>query len=330
MRLPRAATPGMERPHMSTASTLSTDGLSAKDSVPAWQGWMAELFAGLDTDLYGDTVFEGHLQRSQAGAVIMTRLEAARHRVIRSVQGLHSNDMDYLKIVAPWQGLAAVSQQGREASARSGSWVIYDTSQAYEVANPEWSEYLIVMLPRQSLVQRGIRLEGLMGRNVGGCSGIARVALEAMRSTYQELPSMAPDVAERAGELLIDLVHLSLQELSGRSTGLTQQEAFKDRIRAHVVAHLRDARLCIDDIAVAMHCSKRHLYNAFDHEPLTLAAWIQQLRLELCMRELRDARNAQRTITDIAFGCGFSNSAHFSRAFKAYTGMAPSDFRALR
>src|SRR5690606_22847856 len=128
--------------------TLSTDGLSAKDSVPAWQGWMAELFAGLDTDLYGDTVFEGHLQRSQAGAVIMTRLEAARHRVIRSVQGLHSHDMDYLKIVAPWQGLAAVSQQGREASARSGSWVIYDTSQAYEVANPEWSEYLIVMLPR--------------------------------------------------------------------------------------------------------------------------------------------------------------------------------------
>src|SRR5690606_29686838 len=115
-----------------------------------------------------------------------------------------------------------------------------DTSQAYEVANPEWSEYLIVMLPRQSLVQRGIRLEGLMGRNVGGSSGIARVALEAMRSTYQELPSMGVEVAERAGELLIDLVHLSLQELSGRSTGLTQQEAFKDRIRAHVVAHLRD------------------------------------------------------------------------------------------
>ncbi|MBS7779240.1 AraC family transcriptional regulator, partial [Acidovorax sp. CCYZU-2555] len=27
---------------------------------------------------------------------------------------------------------------------------------------------------------------------------------------------------------------------------------------------------------------------------------------------------------------GFSNSAHFSRAFKAYAGMAPSEFRALR
>ena len=315
---------------MDTASSLSTDGLSAHEAVPAWQDWMAKLFSGLGTDLYGDTVFEGHLQRSQAGAVVMTRLEAARHRVIRSVQGLRSHDADQVKIVAPWQGLAAVSQQGREASARNGSWVIYDTSQAYEVANPEWSEHLIVMLPRRSLEQRGIRLEGLMGRNVGGGSGIARVALEAMRSTYQELPTMAPAVAERAGELLIDLVHLSLQELSGRGTAVTQQQAFKDRIRAHVAAQVRDPRLCIDDIARAMNCSKRHLYNAFADEPLALAAWIQQLRLELCMRELRDARNAARTITDIAFGCGFSSSAHFSRAFKAYTGMAPTEFRALR
>lgn len=315
---------------MSTASSLSTDGLPAREAVPAWQEWMSTLFSGLDTDLYGDTVFEGHLQRSQAGAVVMTRLEAARHRVMRSVQGRRSHDPEHVKIVAPWQGVASVSQQGREASARSGSWVIYDTSQAYEVANPEWSEYLIVMLPRRSLEQRGIQLGGLMGRNVGGGSGIARVALETMRSTYQELPTMAPAVAERAGELLIDLVHLSLQELSGSGTGLTRQQAFKDRIRAHVAAHVRDARLCVDDIAAAMNCSRRHLYNAFADEPLTLAAWIQQLRLELCMRELRDPRHAGRTITDIAFGCGFSNSAHFSRAFRGYAGMAPSEFRGLR
>ena len=38
---------------------------------------------------------------------------------------------------------------------------------------------------------------------------------------------------------------------------------------------------------------------------------------------------AHRTITEIAMGCGFGNSAHFSRAFKAYAGMSPSEFRAL-
>ena len=72
---------------------------------------------------------------------------------------------------------------------------------------------------------------------------------------------------------------------------------------------------------------ERSIGGSFADEPLTLAAWMQQLRLELCMGELRDARNAARTITDIAFGCGFSNSAHFSRAFRAHVGCSPCEYR---
>src|SRR2546427_6104867 len=64
----------------------------------------------------------------------------------------------------------------------------------------------------------------LMGRNVGGSSGIARIALETMRSTYQELPGMAPHLARRAGELLVDMVHLSLQELAGQGTAGRSEE----------------------------------------------------------------------------------------------------------
>ena len=55
-----------------------------------------------------------------------------------------------------------------------------------------------------------------MARHVGGVSGIARVALETMRSTYQELPQMSETAARGAGELIVELVRLSLQELAGR------------------------------------------------------------------------------------------------------------------
>jgi hypothetical protein len=161
---------------MTDAMVLSTDGLPPGETAPAWHAWMSQLFAGLDTDLYGDRLFEGHVRVANAGDVVLTRLEAGRHRVMRSMQGLRAQESPYLKIVAPWEGVASVRQHNREASVRRGSWVIYDTSQEYEVANPEWSEHLIVMLPRQAIVDRGIRLEGLMGRNVGGSSGIARIA----------------------------------------------------------------------------------------------------------------------------------------------------------
>lgn len=315
---------------MDSGLALTTDGLTGQEAAQAWRDWMSGLFAGLDSDLYGDTNFEGHLRVQHAGSVVMTKLEASRHRVMRSVQGEHANEVGYLKIVAPWEGVASVLQNGRQASARDGSWVIYDTTASYEVANPGWSELLIVMLPKQAILDRGIRLDGLMGRNVGGSAGMARIALDTMRSVYQELPDMTGHVALRAGELLMDMVHLALQELADKETGMSQQLLLQERIRAHVLAHLREPGLSVESVAQALHCSKRHLHNAFAGETTSLSGFIQQSRLELCMRELRQPALRQHTITEVAFHCGFGNSAHFSRVFKAYTGMSPREFRAIR
>ena len=312
---------------MSTARVLSTDGMPQQDTASAWCDWMAQLFNGLQTDLYGDTRFEGHLCVASAGEVVLTRLDADRHRVVRGSHRLRDSEEAYLKIVAPWSGTAQVHQNGQQACASNGSWVIYDTSQPYEVANPQHTEHLILTLPRRSIEQRGLRLEGLMGRNIGGSSGIARIALETMRSTYQELGTMSPPLAQRAGELLVDMVHLSLQELAGKATTRTQQQVLHDRICAYVAAHLRNPDLSVQTIATALNCSKRHIHNGFTGQAMSLGAFIQHSRLQLVMRELRQPELAQHTITDIAMACGFSSSAHFSRAFKAYAGMSPSEYR---
>jgi len=212
---------------------------------------------------------------------------------------------------------------------RDGSWTIYDTTSAYMVANPERTDHLIVMVPKAQLALPGLPLDALMARRIGGASGISRVALEAMRNTYQELPHMSESAARGAGELITQLVRLSLMELAGQATAQTQREALKDRIRAHVARHLGDAQLSIDSIAVALNCSKRHLHNAFgaDDEDGTLHAYIQRQRLAACVQALRDPAQVRRGITDIALSCGFSSPSHFSRAFRQHTGTSPSLFR---
>ncbi|MDA7418662.1 helix-turn-helix domain-containing protein [Xenophilus arseniciresistens] len=317
---------------MSTALSLSTDGMPARETVGAWHDWMAGLFYGLQSDVYGDTEFDGHLHSTRAGDVLMVRLEANRHRVTQmATRSAQHSDAPYLKIVAPWQGLASVEQHGRQARARPGAWAIYDTTGRYVVQNPERSQHLIVMVPKEQLAASGLRLQELMGRLVGGTAGISRVALEAMRSTYLELPSMSAQAARGAGDLITELVRLSLCDLAGQGTAATQAEAMRDRIRAHVGRHLHDASLSIEGIAQALNCSKRLLHKSFgEHEGEgegTLAQYILQRRLEGCMRELRDATQATRSITEIAFSWGFNSSAHFSRAFRAHTGLSPSDYR---
>ena len=50
-------------------------------------------------------------------------------------------------------------------------------------------------------------------------------------------------------------------------------------------------------------------------------------RVNCAARLLSAPAAADRSITDIAFACGFNDSSHFGRVFAARKGMAPSRWR---
>jgi AraC-like DNA-binding protein len=310
-------------------TTMDTDQVAPAERAGFWADWIDRLFHGLKSDVYGDGDFEGRMSTVRAGDVVLTRLEAHRHRVIRSSALARGTEVPYLKIVAPWVGCAGVEQKGREAWVTPDQWSIYDTTDAYAVANPVPVEHLIVMVPKERLVERGLQLDPLMARRLGGSGGVARIALETMRSAWREAPTMSDAAARGVGDAITQFVHLSMLELAGTQTAVTQREALRERIKQHVAAHLADPRLSVDGIAHALNCSRRQLYNAFAEEADGVAGYVLRCRLAACRNALDDRANAHRSITDIAVGFGFSSMAHFSRVFRAAIGVPPSDYRRL-
>ena len=308
--------------------TTSTDFVAPRERVAYWSDWIDRVFCGLQSDLYGDTDFDGHMATEQAGEVVLTRLEANRHRVLKNDRQVRASDVGYLKIVAPYRGTAGVEQNGRQAWVEPGEWCIYDTTDCYQVANPVRVEHLIVMVPRKPLVERGLPLERLMAQRLGAGGGISRLALQAMRGAWQELPSIAPTAARGVGDSIMQLVQLSLLELAGCDSAPTQREALRERIKALVARRLGDPRLSVDAIAVELNCSRRQLYNAFSDEPDGVAGYVLAQRLEACRHDFEERRLDATSITEIALRRGFNHPAHFSRAFKARFGVTPSEWRA--
>ncbi len=306
---------------------MSTDDVPPQDRAGFWSDWIGRMFQGLRSDAYGDTVVDGRATTLHAGEVMLTHLEASRHRVTRSSALARSVERPYLKIVAPWVGCAGVEQKGRETWVTPGQWSVYDTADSYAVANPERVEHLIVMVPRASLEARGLALEPLMARRLGGSGGVSTLALQTMRHAFEQLRNMPEPAARGVGDAITQLVHLSLLDLAGQETAVSQREALRSRIKEHVRQHLSDPDLSVDSLARALNCSRRQLYNAFAEEADGVASYIQMRRLEACRRTFDDRAADHRSITDIALGFGFQNMAHFSRVFRAQLGMAPSDYR---
>ena len=86
-------------------STMSTDQVAPAERVGFWSDWIDRLFCGLQSDLYGDTEFDGGISNVHAGDIVLTRLESNRHRVMPPSL-VRASEVGYLKIVAPWVGCA--------------------------------------------------------------------------------------------------------------------------------------------------------------------------------------------------------------------------------
>src|SRR6185312_7882780 len=92
-------------------------------------------------------------------------------------------------------------------------------------------------------------------------------------------------------------------------------EVLRERVRRYIASHLRAPDLSLDQIARSMHCTKRYLHKVFEDEDVSISKYILDLRLDRCRDALRTVSAKDESITDIALSWGFSNSAHFSRAF---------------
>lgn len=71
----------------------------------------------------------------------------------------------------------------------------------------------------------------------------------------------------------------------------------------------------------------RYLYIVLGREQIALGDYIRAQRLNRAAAMLRRPDHRDMAISAVAHACGFYDHAHFCRAFRAATGMTPSQWR---
>lgn len=113
----------------------------------------------------------------------------------------------------------------------------------------------------------------------------------------------------------------------GSEPPIPMTPGYQEDVAALSAIALLEGRPKIDWVASKLHKSRRSLQRALDAEGVSFSYLLDGL--------LRDRATAllvstDRGLTDIALQLGYSDAAHFSRAFQRWTGMVPSRYRSAR
>ena len=96
-------------------------------------------------------------------------------------------------------------------------------------------------------------------------------------------------------------------------------------IREYINQHYMNSALSVKDISEYVNLSVSYLCTFFKNSTeITLNQYITEFRLEKAKQLLADPR---QRINDISSAVGYNDGNYFSKSFRKYTGMSPSEFR---
>jgi AraC-like DNA-binding protein len=224
-----------------------------------------------------------------------------------------------------------LEQDGKEAVLQPGDMTIYDATRPHRIHCPRDFSKLILSIPRSLLRARMAGIESCAAIPISGGHGIGAIASHFLRCSGLNASRLsAPEVSTLADHAL-DLVTLAANAIRPAAFALSRSRAASlRRIKALIEKELADFDLDPAMIARRSGLSARYVNALFGEEGTSLMRYVWRRRLANCAKDMLDPKRAGAPLSEIAFAWGFSDAAHFSRAFKRCFGCAPRAFRQRR
>ncbi|MEQ8503480.1 MAG: helix-turn-helix domain-containing protein [Sneathiellaceae bacterium] len=305
------------------------DGVAPSRRLRAWNDALYDTYYPLDVNSTGNGFSCGRLFVDDVGPVRAGWVSSDAMIVHRRRGHLAGEGGDYVLLPMPLDDPLRLHQRGREALVRPGDLAMVATCDTYCYEQRTTNRHRPLRLPGQMLRRRVPHLEDLTAMQFRAGQPSVDLFMDFASSYCRHAARMGPDAAGAATRTLLDLLVMALVEEdadSGRGTAV--QVAHGQRALRYIEAHLTDPGLSVGRVAAAVNVSERYLQQIFAGRGQSVSELIRNRRIEAAQRLLREPQARGTTIAVIALRAGFHDPAHFSKLFRAATGMTPKAYRA--
>ena len=311
---------------------LSTDSVAADQRLAYWIDMICKTYVQLECDALGNAkaeCFNGEIRSHHLPGLGLSVIRSAAQHVMRTPREIALASDDYFIVSIQTSGRGVISQDGRDAVLSPGDFAIYDSTRPYVLHFDDDFEEIVLKLRRDQLRSVVRDTEKLTATAVSGRAGAGHLMINMIRTLSDEVDTLQPASAAAVASSVVSILVAGLQSLPACGgvdpSSITAYHVA--RFKQLVDERLRDPALSVPAIAAELGISVGHLHRLFKSDPLPPAQYVWNRRLEACGRELLDPRRGKASVAEIAFGWGFNDAAHFSRAFRGRFGCSPREWR---
>jgi len=207
-----------------------------------------------------------------------------------------------------------------------------DSLRPLELGSSRPLQCLAVLVPKEAIDVRLARPDALHGTVIRRNRPLARILTRYVLNSYQSAHNLTPAASALVAAHTIEFIAEAIGEDSASAPALTEarRDALFMQACRMIDLECGSPALTSERIAGVLGISTRLLQRIFAAQGETVMGRIFARRVGYAAKVLATPEARHRSITEIAFACGFSDSAHFTRAFAARMHMPPCEWRRRR
>ncbi|MFY1620678.1 helix-turn-helix domain-containing protein [Micromonospora sp. WMMD736] len=315
-------------------NTIDTTVLPPAERFGMWLDLVARTSVPLRVESPHTADFAAQAEFTDLGAIQLARYQYPSLDCTRKL--IRESDPELYILAFTTSGIGTSSQDGRRSEILAGEFTFYDASRPHDVCHyasepgRTRATSITTVIPHSALPLPPKRMAALYGGRMSGSEGLGALLAQFLIQVTGHPEQYHAADAGRLGTVGLDLATTLLgRNLVAEDAVPTEvrRRALVTQVQAYVHRHLGDATLGPQTIADAHHISLRTLHRLFEAENTTVAAYIRELRLARCRRDLTDPALRAQPVQVVAARWGFADKAHFSRAFRAAYGLSPQAYR---
>lgn len=253
----------------------------------------------------------------------VTVMDYENDDVIHRPDGMDAWILNYTR-----EGGGRINRGAHEFHARVGDFLLFppETVHDYSMhrAVGHWTHLWVYFRPRASwegLLDWPARTRGVLALRIGG-AGDRDEAVRAFELLIDYARGAAPRRIEFAMNLL-ERVLLLCDRHNPRSAAGRHDERIRKAI-VYMAGHVSQSP-SVADIAGHVALSESRLAHLFREQTgLAPMQYLERLRVDRAREMLI---GTGRSVSEIAYQCGFGHPFYFTRVFKRHTGRPPREFR---